>query len=360
MISTSFIHACDDAYMIESTYENNARTINELAGTLDVLSQQRRDLKMFGLFTESKEEYFGESVGDAIEKLGQKIIEIIERFKDAMKDIFRKWKERSWQKKDDVQKLREIEKKDPKAAAKLEAAIAKGDIDMNSYKDINAFFKDVDNILADIEKKNVDPKSLKGRLNRAKDALNDKKGTIAAIGTALGLVATATGLVITYQKYKEGCAKKISTEGENIRNEADVRMKKLRVEVTKLREMEQNGDPHAGSKAAILADLANEVDHVTRVNVSKRMTLMRSIEAKIAIGARKVYGSIFKGSVAKQNEKAGFNKFSDDHHIYAAEIKKRQEEFNRLNSVVRSSPSGEHKAKEIQYIPNEKKPNSKK
>lgn len=286
MINTSFIHACDDMYMIESAYEANAKEIHELAGTLDVLDQQRRDLQAFGIFTESKEEYFTEGVTNVIETLGEKILEIIQHFKDTMSDIFRKWKERSWQKKDDVQKLREIEKRDPKAAAKLQIAIEKGTLDMNEFKDIDTFFKDIDSILDDIDKANVDPKSLKGRLNKAKEKLEKNDKTLKAVATALGLVATAGTIVVTYQKYKQNTQDKINHELANTKNAAEVSMHKIDVKRKTLEKMANNGDQFAGSKLAILATLANESEKLCSVHCNKLMQLARSCESKFLVATK--------------------------------------------------------------------------
>ena len=305
MINTSFIHACDDICMLESAYDINAKEIHELAGTLDVLTQQKRDLQAFGIFTESKEEYFTEGVSNVIETLGKKILEIIQHFKDTMSDIFRKWKERSWQKKDDVQKLREIEKRDPKAAAKLQIAIEKGDLDMNSYKDIDAFFKDIDGILDDIDKANVDPKSLKGRLNKAKEKLEKNDKTVKAVAAALGLVATAGTIVVTYQKFKQNTDAKARSEGENINAQANNRIARINAEVEVLKEMEKKGDSYAGSKMAILADLANETDKLTCVNVNKRMQLVRKAESKFFVKMKSIHPGndkeVIQGLIASRN-----------------------------------------------------------
>lgn len=324
MISTSFIHACDDAYMIESTYEDNAREIYELAGTLDVLSQQRHDLMSFGIFTESKEEYYTESVSSAIEKIGQKILDIIKKFKEFMDDLFRKWKERSWQKKDDVQKLREIERKDPKLAARMEAAIQNNQLDFRAFKDINDFYKNCDEVLKEAEKKNVDPKSLRGKWEKVKAELNDKQGNIAAIAAALSLVALGTGCVIKYQQYKSNCAKKIAEEGDNIRNEASVKLQKISNEVDALTKMQQSGDDYAGSKAAILAEMANQVDAMSKVEVNKRVQLTRHIESQFAIKARTLLNK--------------FGKPKDDNNVFNELIKERSAEHSRLQTVIHKAP----------------------
>ena len=286
MINTSFIHACDDICMLESAYEMNAREIHELAGTLDVLTTQKRDLQAFGIFTESKEEYFMEGVSNVIETLGKKILEIIQHFKDTINDIFRKWKERSWQKKDDVQKLRQIEKRDPKAVAKLQIAIDKGELDMNSYKDIDAFFKDIDNILENIDKANVDPKSLKGRLNKAKEKLEKNDKTFKAIATALGLVATTGTIIVTYQKYKQNTQEKINHELTNTRNEATRAINKIETKRKIIEEMETKGDQFAGSRMALLAEVANEEARITSVHCNKLLNLARSCESKLLVAAK--------------------------------------------------------------------------
>lgn len=319
MISTGFIHACDDICMLESVYENNKREIYELAGTLDTLSYQRRDLQSFGLITESKEEYFNESVSGVIEKIGQKIIEIIEHFKNTMADIFRKWKERSWAKKDDVQKLREIEKKNPDVAKKIQIAVEKGDIDMNSYKDLNDFFKNVDDVLDGIEKANVDPKSLKGKVQKAKDCLVRNEKTIKAVASALGLVVTTGAIVINYQKIKKNISDKVEHEADNIQKDAQKRMIRINNELQALNKLEEDTDNYGGSRAAILAEMANEVDRASSLNVNKRMNFVRTVESKFFSKIR----SLFK-SVTADSDKAD---------VISRLKQERTTEYNRLQEV---------------------------
>lgn len=323
MIDTSFIHACDDICMLESAYDMNTKEIHELTGTLDVLSQQKRDLQSFGIFTESKEEYFTEGVSNVIETLGKKILDIIQHFKDTMSDIFRKWKERSWAKKDDVQKLREIEKRDPKAVAKLQIAIDKGDLDMNAYKDIDVFFKDIDNILDDIEKANVDPKSLKGRLNKAKEKLEKNEKTVKAVAATLGLVVTAGTIVTTYQKFKQNAAIKAKSEGENINVLANNKIARIKTETEVLKEMANKGDSYAGSKIAILAECANEVDKATCVNVNKRMQLVRKAESKFFIKLKSLHPG-------------------DDKEVISKLIQSRNDEYERLDKKVKTNAIRDH------------------
>lgn len=339
MISTSFIHACDDAYMIESTYEDNARDIYELTGTLDVLSQQRRDLMSFGIFTESKEGYYTESVADGIEKIGQKILDILKKFKEFMDDLFRKWKERSWQKKDDVQKLREIERKDPKLAARMEVAIQSNQLDFRSFKDINDFYKNCDEVLKEIEKKNVDPKSIRGKWEKAKSELNNKQGNVSAIATALGLVAAATGLMMTYENWKGKHADNLKKEGEAIRDAASIKMQRCSNEIDVLLKMKESGADYNGSTAAILAEMANEVDRISKVEVNKRLQFTRHVESQFATKARGLLTKIAKPVVDKYNSKAGYEKFTDNNTVYDKLIKERSAEHSRLQTVINKSAS---------------------
>lgn len=315
MIDTKFIHACDDMYMLESAYDENAKEIREFAGSLDVLTRQKRDLQMFGIFTESKEEYFVEGFSNIVETLGKKIIEIIQHFKDTMTDIFRKWKERSWQKKDDVQKLREIEKRNPKAAEKLQIAIEKGTLDMNSYKDIDSFFKEIDDILDNIDKANVDPKSLKGRLNKAKKKLEKNDNTIKAVASALGLVATTGTIVVTYQKYKNNVQEKVNHELCNTRNEATVLINKIDNKRRIIEEMAARGDEFAGSRSAMLAEATNELSRTTTVHCNKLLEFARTCESRFLVAAK---SRINPG---------------DDMTMYSRELSRLDEEERRLRTV---------------------------
>ena len=280
MIHTSFIHECDRVYMIESAYNKNMADICAISGTLDVLNQQRADLQMFGIFTESKEEYYTESVTDAIRTIGQKIMDIIEHFREMIDDLFRKWRENRWSKKDSDQKIRDIAKRDPKAAERVQIALNNGDLDMNTFKDLNDFFTRCDDVLKQIEDKQVDPKSLRGKWNAAKECLERNQKTISVISTALGAISTGAGIYYSYKKYKSGEYQNECGKKEAIKKEAEHRMDTIIKKQEILNDMSRKGDTLAASKSVILAEVAAEIDRRTNVNINKRIQL----EAKIKRG----------------------------------------------------------------------------
>ena len=277
MIHTSFIHECDRAYMIESAYNKNMADICAISGTLDVLNQQRTDLQMFGIFTESKEEYYTESVTDAIRTIGQKIMDIIEHFREMIDDLFRKWRENRWSKKDSDQKIRDIAKRDPKAADRVRIALNSGDLDMNTFKDLNDFFTRCDDVLKNIEDKQVDPKSLRGKWNKAKECLERNQKTIAAVGATLGVISTGAGIYYSYKKYKTSQLGILDKENDDIRQRAEYGVKKIKKEIEILENMAAKGDETAASRAVILAEMAAEYEHITTDNINKRMNLKAKV-----------------------------------------------------------------------------------
>lgn len=324
MIHTSFIHECDRAYMIESAYNKNMADICAISGTLDVLNQQRTDLQMFGIFTESKEEYYTESVTDAIRTIGQKIMDIIEHFKEMIDDLFRKWRENRWSKKDSDQKIRDIAKRDPKAADRVRIALNSGDLDMNTFKDLNDFFTRCDDVLKNIEDKQVDPKSLRGKWNKAKECLERNQKTIAAIGTTLGVISTGAGIYYSYKKYKSSEYQNECGKKENIRKQAEHTMDVLVKKQEILNDLAKKGDELAASKSVIIAELAAEVDRQTNININKRIQL----EAKIKRG---IYEALVKIGSVKPEDGAG-KKIVEDLRTSNIDELKRVDNVRRANS----------------------------
>lgn len=324
MISTGFIHACDDICMLESVHEQNRKEIYNLYETCETLSQQRKDLESFGLFTEAKEEYFTESVAEVIEKIGEKILAIIQKFKDTMSDIFRKWKERNWEKKDDVQKLRDIERKNPDIAKKVSIAVSKGDLDMNSFKDMNDFFKNVDSVLDELKKKDVPPDSLKAKIQKCKDGLVKNESTVKAVASVLGVVTAATGLVLFYPKFKTATGDYLLKQADYEKAEAENRLKRLQMEYDIIQEKAKTNGPtvseYAGSRAALLADLSNTISQQTCTHVNKLSALYR----KFSVGFLTRFRTITKTA-------------KTDNKLFVDELKKRDAEIKRLNSVIKNA-----------------------
>ena len=290
MINTAFVHTLDDDYITESAYKQNAQDINQIIFGMELLVRQNADLKAFDLFTEAKEEFFMESIKESVTKLGDKIIQIFSDLKERITGMFGKFRENDWKKKDNDKKIEMIAKRDPKTAERVQIALERGDLDMNDFKDIKTFFEECDKVLDDLEKKAIDPKSIRGRWEKAKKKVSDNKDNIRIVCTVIGAVATAGTFYFKYNQYKENKQKALVKESEQIEKLADKERKRITNRIKVLKAMSRDSDTTAVTESAILAQMANEISRMEDINVRKRLNLHAKITNKIFSAMLKLSG----------------------------------------------------------------------
>ena len=293
MLNTSFVHAADDAYFIESAYEKNMADIQQILTDVNIAETRINDMKMLGIYMESQDDYFVEATSNAVKSLGDKIIKIVEELKKFIRDAIQRIRKKHWQNKDLEKKMDAIQKDRPDIADKVKVAVSQGDLDFNTFKDINDFYKNIDNVLDEIEKGKVDPNSLKGKMEKIKKKLVDNKDAIQTISVAVGIVVSAAGIYLKYKSYKSSKLKDELNETERIGQVADKTIAKLEKVKKKLEEGAAKGDIKAVHYKAILAEAAASVQRETQLQITKREKLneklMRGFDS-----AYKNYISIFK------------------------------------------------------------------
>ena len=296
MISRDFIHAYDDEAYFDNLYEESMRDVDGIFADLYVASAQKRDLETFGIYTEEKEELFQESVSDVIEKIGQKILDIIQQFKDGIKRIFDKFNQNKWNKMDIEQKMAAIKKKDPTTADKVRVALSKGDIDFRSFKDLDDFLSKSEKLLADFDKKHPDPKSLQAKWNKIKDEFTNKSSGASAIQAMFSLVAAGGSLVMLGKNYSKAKSDKI-TSACKVRKarEENLQTKCLdRINAMKSAKV----DPEvAASTARIYCDICAASSQYVGSNLSK----VYKLSAKIVNGLGKQIDKVTKKTVDDRN-----------------------------------------------------------
>lgn len=277
MIDIDYIHAMDIDEVVERCFHQRKMIIDEYYGECAAAETQIRDLKMFGALTEEKEEYFEESVGDAVRKVGELILTIIEKLKDTVKDSIQFIKSKSWVNKDTDKKLALIEKRDPKAVDKLKVAINKGDLDLNSFKDLNDFFRNMEGIMDEIDKRTVDPKSIRAKIQKAKDKLDKNANTISTVAKALGIVTAAGTFYISYRNYK---ANSFQRDHQATIDKCTTIIERMEKENHAIREMQNRITPaeHFPQHLfALKAEVFAEIEKRATANLRKRTKLMLKI-----------------------------------------------------------------------------------
>lgn len=301
MISTGYIHACDDLWFIESAYQENMSFIGSIFDDLTIRSMQRNTMKDLGVYTESQDECFTESVADAVRKVGEKVIEIVERIKQFVKDVIGKIRGAKIKHKALGKDMDALEKSNPELAEKVKVAVASGDIDFATMRGISDYYKEIDKIMADIEKNKVDPKSLRGRLDAAKKKLNENQETVKSIAAILGLATAATGLYWGYRKYQQSKATfEADTEKQSmlLEKKAD----HIKRELDRLNSLPEDKRP--ATKIGYLATVCAEVDRTGEIEITKRTRFIEKFGMKFDNACKAVLKKAGKTSSYSDKKKA--------------------------------------------------------
>lgn len=235
MIYLDDIRAADVTARFDEEYVENKKFFEANRAEVDTMLAQVERMKMFDIFTEDAQARTKGGIIGAIQKLGQKILQIIESAKNFITDKIAEVKKALWDNKSTDQKLRELKRKNPKAAEEVRIAVEKGDLNFMSYSDFSDFYKNIDEILAGIRKGNTDPKSLKAKVEKLK-SFGAKAGQVAL--KVAPIIISAGTLYLTYRKYRDSRAeeeaRKISQQHVDALNEAKLLTEQLSAEVSRL------------------------------------------------------------------------------------------------------------------------------
>ena len=164
MINTNYLQMLKVDEDIQHVYLESVQEIEDIVSPIRVLEMRRQQEMDLGIFTEAADTLYTEGVKEAVTKIGDKIIEIVKRIKDFIKSIPDKIKEATWSKSDVDKKMNIIKKQDPKKFEEIKVYVDKGMLDFNTFESMKKFYDGYDELLAELKKKEVDEKSLKGKL----------------------------------------------------------------------------------------------------------------------------------------------------------------------------------------------------
>ena len=269
MIYTGYLKTLQDQDTIMNQYLESVHEIDSITNPIKVAEMRRNQEIELGIFTESGDELFQESVKDAVTTLGNKIIEIINRIKDFITGIPQKIKEASWNKADIDKKMQMVKKEDPKRYNDIKVYVDKGMLDFNSFKSMSEFYDNFDKLMDELEKKDADEKSIKAKFNKFKETLVKNKETIATVSAVLGLAATGTAIAVNYAKFRNETDRRIDNEVKQISDKADKGLQRAQI----LKEKIESGEAKGHFEQTMLANALVEYEKETKLSVSKLTSL---------------------------------------------------------------------------------------
>ena len=196
MINTNYLQMLKVDEDIQHVYLESVQEIEDIVAPIRVLEMRRQQEMELGIFTEAADTLYTEGVKEAVTKIGDKIIEIINRIMEFVKGIPDMFKNRGWDKADVVKRANMLKKDDPKKYDELKIYINKGMIDFNTYESMKDFYASYDDLLSELKKKDADEKTLKGKLDKMKKSLEDKEKAVKTVSTMLGLVVAGTTIAL--------------------------------------------------------------------------------------------------------------------------------------------------------------------
>lgn len=276
MIDTSYVQALQEQNEIQRVYEESVNEINAITNPITIATMRREQEMELGIFTESGDDLYMESVKSAVTALGDKIIELLKRLKDFITGIPEKIKNASWNKADVDKKMDMIKKDDPKRYDAMKVYVDKGMLDFNTFKSMKDFYAGFDDLMDELEKKDADEKTLRGKFEKFKKSLVKNKDAIATTAAVLGLVATGTTIALNYKKFRNESDRVLSNEASRQADRANI----MHARMDKASKILAKDGVEGNMKMTILANTELEVERQLNANVSKISTLKANLYTK--------------------------------------------------------------------------------
>lgn len=276
MIDTSYVQALQEQNEIQRVYEESVNEINAITNPITIATMRREQEMELGIFTESSDDLYMESVKTAVTALGDKIIELLQRLKDFITGIPDKIKNASWNKADVDKKMDMIKKDDPKRYEAMKVYVEKGMLDFNTFKSMKDFYAGFDDLMDELEKKDADEKTLRGKFEKFKKSLVKNKDAIATTAAVLGLVATGTTIALNYKKFRNESDRALSNEASRQADQAN----RMYARMDKASKILAKDGVKGNMKMTILANTELEVERQLNANVSKISTLKANLYTK--------------------------------------------------------------------------------
>lgn len=213
------IHSIFKPY--ELFMESCENDINKIFAEFGILEEKvTLESAIMGSVPESMMMVYESEKKNIFTKIGEMIVTVYNKFVELVDKVIDTIKTHAFKKKTDLQKLEIILKNHPDLKNEAIAAFNEGALDLSdvrSFKELDSTF---DEILKMAKKKDVDPKTLRGKWEKAKEKFEKGEKSWKMVAT----VAGATGAVITttvaLKSFNSKCLKAT--------NDANEEKKKLR------------------------------------------------------------------------------------------------------------------------------------
>lgn len=267
MINTAYIHENDFLVECMQEYNENAEDIQHIMGKLSVDLSRQKDMKALGIYMEDADDYFTESVGSAISALGDKILNLLEKLKTMIKDFSDRLMGRKKIETEVNSKIDKLRKENPKLADKLEIKLSESDFKIDNVKDLNEYYKNVDELIERLKKDDVDPKTIQGKFEKVKEKLEKNSNAIKSATAIIGAAISVGTLAFKLKDAKKTCSD-VAAQERHTAAQANLNLSNQKEMVKFLRDKKANGDTTATTKLKLFAEMVNHKNLVTGRNLN--------------------------------------------------------------------------------------------
>lgn len=227
MISVSFVNNTIQPIKVNDSLIDIYNTIQESDNAIDSLVKDCITISEDVMFNEAvglpalDEEAQAKKRSGVFEKIGEAILIIFKKIQEFIDRVIRTIKDLIYRLSPVEKKLDMIKKENPELANKVLAEIDAGNISMMDLKNLNEVDKMYNEILEAAKKKEVDPKTLSGKIELFKakfDALFDEDNkTVKKLKAASAIITAATAIIFIKSNLDKAIkadyeAKKVSAE----------------------------------------------------------------------------------------------------------------------------------------------------
>lgn len=210
MISISYVNNDDESILIndpfiklESEIVESERVVNDIVSSYVMESKNYLfESSVLGIEDKDKELYLEAEKENAFAKIGKAIIDLFNKFKEMAGNIVKKISEISFKSKSDLNKLDKLIKAHPEFKDDVICAFKNGELNISDAKSIREMEAAYDELIKLSKKKDVDPKTLRGKFEAMKKKFdNIDKGTAIKVAGAATTVITAGTAIFVFKNH---------------------------------------------------------------------------------------------------------------------------------------------------------------
>ena len=183
----------------ESFMESSKTDINNLCSNFNMLQERvMLESSIMGSIPENMQMVYESEKKNFFERVGEMVVAIYKKFVEFIDKIIDKIKTYSFSKKSDLQKLETLLKHHPDLKDEAIVAFQEGALDFSDVRSLKELDSTFDEILKMARKKDIDPKTLRGKWEKAKEKFEKiDQSTVVKVAKATSVVIGAAVAIKT-------------------------------------------------------------------------------------------------------------------------------------------------------------------